>query len=52
MGGAAPAVSLHVPGVGNLATMSPGGRFGVMAGGAAVVTVLLFLVALVLGQLF
>lgn len=52
MGGASPAVSLHVPGVGNLATMSPGGRFGLMAGGAALVTVVLVLVALVLGHLF
>jgi hypothetical protein len=52
MGGVSPTVSLHVPGVGDLASMSPGGRFGVMAAGAAVVTVLLFLVALVLGHLF
>jgi hypothetical protein len=52
MGGGSPAVSLHVPGVGNLATMSPGGRFGVMAAGAALVTVVLVLVALVLGHLF
>ena len=52
MGGVNPAVSLHVPGVGDLVSMSPGGRFGVMAGGAAMVTVVLLLVALVLGHLF
>jgi hypothetical protein len=52
MGGGSPTVSLHVPGVGDLTTMSPGGRFGVMAGGAAVVTLVLVLVALILGHLF
>jgi hypothetical protein len=52
MGGVTPTVSLHVPGVGDLGSMSPGGRFAVMAGGAAVVMVLLFLVALVVGQIF
>jgi len=52
MGGVSPSVSLHVPGVGDLGSMSPGGRFGFMAAGAAVITVVLFLAALVLGHLF
>lgn len=52
MGGGGPTVSLHVPGVGDLAKMSPGGRFALMAGGAAMVTVILVLLALVLGYLF
>jgi hypothetical protein len=52
MGGVGPTVSLRVPGVGDLASMSSGGRFGVITAGAVVVTVLLFLVALVLGHLF
>lgn len=51
MGGVNSSVSLHVPGVGDLGAMSPGARFGVMAGGAAILTVVLFLVALVLGHL-
>jgi hypothetical protein len=52
MGGVTPNVSLHVPGVGDLGSMSPGGRFAVMAGGAAIVTVLFVLLALVLGHIF
>lgn len=52
MGGVAPTVALHVPGVGDLGSMSPGGRFAVMAGGAGLITVVLFLVALVLGHIF
>jgi hypothetical protein len=52
MGGATPNVSLHVPGVGDLGSMSPGGRFAVMAGGAGIVTVLFVLIALILGHIF
>jgi hypothetical protein len=52
MGGVTPTVSLKVPGVGDLVSMSPGGRFGVMAGGATVFAALLLLVALVLGHIF
>jgi len=52
MGGVSPSVSLHVPGVGDLGSMSPGGRFGVMAGGAAIVMAVFVLLALILGHLF
>jgi len=52
MGGVTPTVSLHVPGVGDLGSMSPGGRFAVMAGGAGIVTVLFVLIALILGHIF
>ena len=52
MGGVNPNVSLKVPGVGDLVSMSPGGRFGVMAGGAAVVATVLLLLFLLLGHIF
>lgn len=52
MGGVKPDVSLRVPGVGDLVSMSTGGRFGIMAGGGAVFALLLVLVLLVLGHLF
>ena len=52
MGGVSPNVSLKVPGVGDLVEMSPGARFGVMAGGAAVVAAVLLLLFLILGHIF
>jgi hypothetical protein len=50
MGGVNPNVSLKVPGVGELVGMSPGGRFGVMALGAAVVAAVCVLLFLILGH--
>jgi hypothetical protein len=52
MGGVRPNVSLKVPGVGDLVGMSQGTKVGVMAGGAAMLTALLVLIALVLGHIF
>ena len=52
MGGVSPSVSLKLPGVGDLTNLSAGGKFGVMAGGASLITVVLVLVFLVLGHLF
>jgi hypothetical protein len=51
MGGRQATVSLKVPGVGDIATLSPGGRVGFMAGAALVLMVVLFLVYLILGSL-
>lgn len=50
MGGVSPNVSLRVPGVGDLAEMSAGGRFGVMAAGAVLISGALVLVFLILGH--
>ena len=52
MGGINPSVSLMVPVVGDLGKLSPGGQFGVMAGGATVLTILLVLAFLILGHIF
>jgi hypothetical protein len=52
MGGVNPNVSLKVPGVGDLATMSSGMKFMVIAGGATLFSLLLVLVFLVLGHIF
>lgn len=52
MGGASPDISLKVPGVGDLVHMSSGMKFGVMAGGAAVLATVLVLLFLVLGHIF
>ena len=52
MGGAAPDISLKVPGVGDLVHMSSGAKFGVMAGGAAALAGILVLIFLILGHIF
>lgn len=52
MGGVNPNVSLKVPGVGDLVGMSAGAKFGVMAGGAAVLATVLVLILMVLGHIF
>ena len=52
MGGASPDVSLKVPGVGDLVHMSSGMKFGVMAGGAAALAMVLVLLFLILGHIF
>ena len=52
MGGANPNVSLKVPGVGDLVHMSSGAKFGVMAGGAAVLAGVLVLLFVILGHIF
>jgi len=52
MGGVSPNVSLKVPGVGDLATMTSGMKFAVIAGGATLVSLLMVLVFLVLGHIF
>jgi hypothetical protein len=52
MGGVNPNVSLKVPGVGDLATMTSGMKFTVIAGGAVLFSLLLVLVFLVLGHIF
>ena len=52
LGGASADVSLKLPVVGDVVTMSSGARFGLMAGGAAVLALLLVLVFLVLGHIF
>jgi len=52
MGGVNPDVSLRLPGVGDLASMSRGARVALMAGGTVVLAVLLVVVYLVLGHIF
>jgi hypothetical protein len=52
MGGANGDVSLKVPGVGDLVHMSAGTKFGVMAGGAVGISMVLVLLFLVLGHIF
>ncbi|HEU5034417.1 MAG TPA: hypothetical protein VFT62_06625, partial [Mycobacteriales bacterium] len=44
-------ISLVVPGIGDLTKLSKGARVALMAGGATVLTFVLYLVALVLGHL-
>jgi hypothetical protein len=52
MGGVSPTVSLNIPGVGDLAGISAGAKFGVMAGGAVVFTTVIVLLLLILGHIF
>jgi hypothetical protein len=50
LGGSKVEVSLRIPGVGDMAKMSPAGRAGVMAGLAGVLALVLVLLYLVLGH--
>jgi len=52
LGGVNPNVSLKIPGVGDLVGMSTGAKFGVMAGGATVLTTVIVLFLLILGHIF
>ena len=52
MGGVSPQVSLRVPGVGELTSLTPGMKFAFIAGGAALITGVLVLLFLVLGHIF
>jgi len=52
MGGVNPNVSLNLPGIGDLGSMSTGAKFGVMAGGATLLTALFVLVLFILGHVF
>lgn len=51
LGGATGDLSLSLPVVGDVAKLSPRGRYGLMAAGAAAITLTLFLVYLILGHL-
>jgi hypothetical protein len=51
LGGSTVDISLHVPGVGDLASLSSGRRIGFMAGGALLLMLVLVVVYLVLGSL-
>jgi hypothetical protein len=51
MGGVTADVALNLPGVGNVAALSPGARFAFMAGGAIAFSLVLVLVFLVLGHI-
>ena len=52
MGGAQANVSLKLPVVGDLAKMSQGARFGVMAGGAALCALVFVVLAVIFGHIF
>ena len=52
LGGVNPNVSLKLPVVGELVGMSTGAKFGVIAGGATVLTTAILLLLLILGHIF
>ena len=52
MGGVNPNVSLKLPGVGEVVGLSAGAKFGLMAGGAFVLTTAIVLLLLILGHIF
>ena len=52
LGGVNPNVSLKIPGVGDVVGLSTGAKFGLMAGGALVLTTAIVLLLLILGHIF
>jgi hypothetical protein len=52
LGGVNPNVSLKIPGVGEVVGLSTGARFGLMAGGAFVLTTAIVLLLVILGHIF
>lgn len=52
LGGVNPDVSFKIPGVGDVVGMSKGAKFGLMAGGAAVLTTAFVLLLVILGHIF
>lgn len=52
LGGVNPNVSLKLPGVGDVVGLSTGAKFGLMAGGAFVLTATIVLLLLILGHIF